>query len=82
MQGWESRNKVHDVLAEKGSDAILGRERLYDPSSGEVYDFENGFYDKYNLDRNRYEMNDLQLLPDEGHQLWMKAPLDGDKNLR
>ncbi len=82
MQGWESRNKVHDVLAEKGSDAILGRERLYDPSSGEVYDFENGFYGKYNLDRDRYEMSDLQLLPDDNHQLWMKAPLDGDKNLR
>ena len=82
MQGWENRNKVHDVLAEKTSDAILGRERLYDPNTGEVYDFENGFYDKYNLDRDRYEMNDLQLLPDEGHQLWMKAPQDGYKNLR
>jgi hypothetical protein len=81
-QGWEGRNRVHDILAEKTSDAILGKERLYDPSSGEVYEFENGFYEKYVLDQNRYEMNDLQRLPSDDHELWMRAPLDGYKHLR
>ncbi|MBE9569079.1 MAG: hypothetical protein IMF11_00495, partial [Proteobacteria bacterium] len=82
MQGWENRNKVDDVLSEKRSDAILGRERLYDPNTGEVYEFENGFYDKYQLDQNRYEMNNLQPLPDDNHDLWTKPMLDGYKHLR
>ncbi len=82
MQGWENRNKTHDILAEKTSDAILGKERLYDPNTGEVYEFENGFYDKYNSDREGYEMNDLKLLPDDSHELWMKACLDGYKHVR
>ncbi|KPK99796.1 MAG: hypothetical protein AMJ91_06240 [candidate division Zixibacteria bacterium SM23_73_3] len=82
MRGWENRNKVDDVLSEKRSDAILGRERLYDPNTGDVYEFENGFYDKYQLDQNKYEMNDLQPLPGDNHDLWTKAPLDGYKHLR
>jgi len=82
MQGWENRNKVDDIIAEKTSDAILGRERLYDPNTGEVYEFENGFYDKYQLDQDKYEMNDLRLLQEDNHELWMKAPLDGYKHLR
>jgi hypothetical protein len=82
MQGWESRNRVHDVLAEKTSDAILGRERLYDPNSGEVYEFENGFYDKYLPEQNKYELNNLQPLPDDNHELWMKPPLDGYKHIK
>ena len=82
MQGWESRNKTDDILSEKYSDATLGRERLYDPNTKEVYEFDNGFYDKYRLDQNKYEMNNLQPLPDDNHDLWTKPPLDGYKHLR
>jgi len=81
MQGWENRNRVDDILSEKRSDATLGRERLYDPNTGQVYEFENGFYDKYALDQNKYEMNDLRPLPDDNHELWTKPPLDGYKHL-
>ncbi len=82
MQGWESRNRTDDILSEKWSDATLGRERLYDPNSGEVYEFENGFYDKYALDQNKYEMNNLQPLPDDNHALWTKPPLDGHQHIK
>jgi hypothetical protein len=82
VQGWENRNKTDDILSEKYSDVTLGRERLYDPNTKEVYEFENGFYDKYRLDQNKYEMNNLQPLPGDNHDLWMKAPLDGYKHLR
>jgi len=82
VQGWENRNKTDDILSEKYSDATLGRERLYDPNTKEVYEFENGFYDKYRLDQNKYEMNNLQLLPDNNHELWTKPTLDGYKHLR
>ncbi|MHC1600669.1 MAG: hypothetical protein ACXQS5_07660, partial [Candidatus Methanospirareceae archaeon] len=31
MDGWENRNKVDDIVSEKRSDAILGKERVYNP---------------------------------------------------
>jgi hypothetical protein len=82
MQGWQERNRTEDILSEKWSDAILGKERLYDPQSGNVYEFENGFYDKYNLNRGKYEMNELELLPKDDYNLWMKTPLDGHKSIK
>jgi hypothetical protein len=82
MQGWENRNRVDDVLSEKRSDATLGKERLYDPNTGEVYAFENGFYDKYLPEQSKYEMNNLQRLSDDNYELWMKPPLDGYKHLK
>ncbi|MCK4256829.1 hypothetical protein KAX35_08075 [candidate division WOR-3 bacterium] len=82
MEGWENRNKVDDIISEKRSDVILEKERLYNPNTGEVYDFDSGFYDKYNLDRDNYEMNNLQLLPGDDYNLWMKTTLDGYKHIR
>lgn len=82
MDGWEKRNKVDDITAEKRSDAIMGKERLYDPETGEVYEFETGFYEKYDINRERYEMNNLKPLPDDDWNLWMKAPLDGYRYLK
>ena len=81
MKGWENRNKVDDILSEKRSDTILEKERLYNPETGEVYEFENGFYDEYDVDRNKYEMNNLQPLPNDDYELWMEVPLDGYRHL-
>jgi len=77
MQAWENRKRSDDILSEKRSDAILGRERLYDPDTGQVYEFDNGFYDSYNLNRSRYEMNNLQPLPDNDYNLWTAPSLNG-----
>ena len=77
MDGWESRNKVDDIVAEKRSDAILGKERVYNPETGDVYEVENGFYDAYNVNRDQCEMSNLQSLPDDSWDLWTAAPLDG-----
>jgi hypothetical protein len=81
MSGWENRNKTHDILSEKWSDTILGKERLYDPETGAVYEFENGFYDKYNINRQQYNLKNLQRLPDNNYNLWMEAPLEGTRHL-
>jgi hypothetical protein len=75
--GWEARNRTYDILSEKTSDSILGRERLYDPDTGEVYEFENGFYDHYNISRQNYRVTNLQLLPDDAYDLWMAPTLNG-----
>ncbi|MFZ5434285.1 MAG: hypothetical protein ACOZB3_11005 [Calditrichota bacterium] len=82
MEGWQSRNRSDDVIAEKRSDAILGKERVYNPATGEVYEFENGFYDKYDLNRGQFEMNNLQLLEGNDYNLWTTPPQDGPRNLR
>lgn len=81
MEGWEGRNETHDVLSEKWSDAILGKERLYDPDTGKVYEFDLGFREQYMPNREEYRLQNLETLPDDGYDLWMTPPLDGERHL-
>lgn len=81
MQGWEERSQVHDVLSEKWSDTILGKERLYDPDTGDVYQFGLGFRDRYEANREEYRLRNLQPLPEDDYDLWKRPPLDGEQNL-
>jgi len=81
IKGWEQRSRVDDILSEKRSDAMLGRERLHSESTGEVYEFENGFYDRYQLDPGKYRLDDLKPLPDGDYGLWTRAPLNGPGHL-
>ena len=81
MQGWEERNQVHDVLSEKWSDTILGNERLYDPDTGNVYQFELGFQDRYEANREEYRLRNLEPLPEDNYDLWLRTPLDGEQHL-
>ncbi len=81
-QNWKNRSRSDDVIAAKWSDTMLGKERLYEPATGLVYEFNSGFYNQYNLDRNQYQMNNLQPLPESNHDLWIQVTLDGHANLR
>ena len=81
VQGWQHRARTYDIIAEKRADAILGLERLYDPHTRTVYQFKNGFYDKYRLARHKFQMSNLRPLPPDDYELWTKAPLDGPKHL-
>jgi hypothetical protein len=81
MQAWEERNRVHDVLSEKRSDTILGKERLYDPDTGDVYRFDLGFQDRYEPNRAEYRLRNLEPLPEDDYDLWMQTPLDGEQHL-
>ncbi|MGD9612364.1 MAG: hypothetical protein AB7V22_05620 [Kiritimatiellia bacterium] len=80
-RGWEERNRRDDLVAEKRSDAILGKERLYDPDTGEVYEFNNGFYDEYRLNPQGYRNRNLQPLPDDDPGPWSAATRDGYRYL-
>jgi hypothetical protein len=73
MSAWENRNKADDILSEKRSDAMLSRDRVYDPDTGTVYDVQNGFYDDYNINRDEFDMDNLQRLPDNSWDLWTSA---------
>ena len=77
QKSWEYKNVVQDVAAEKWSDAMLGKERLYDPDTGEVYEFETGFYDKYDIDREKYKNSGLQPLRNDDYDLWSKPAKNG-----
>jgi hypothetical protein len=70
MASWEDRNRVDDITSEKRSDAMLGNERVYNPDTGTVYEVPLDFYEYYNLHRERYNMNNLQALPDADWNLW------------
>ena len=61
--------------------AMLGKERLYDPGTGEVYEFQNGFYDQYRLNPEQYRNSQLQPLPDGDAALWGAPTLDGSRAL-
>jgi hypothetical protein len=80
--GWEKRTPAQNVASEMHRDDLRGVERLYDPSTGLVYEFPRGFYEKYNPDRNRYQMDSLQLLPPEAFALWEKPTLQGSQELK
>ena len=53
MSSWEARNNSYDIRSQAYSDATLGRERIYDKETGEIYYAKNGWYDSYS--GNRYE---------------------------
>lgn len=76
-KSWQNRSKTSDILSEKWSDAILGKERLYDPTSGEVFEFETGFSDRYLLEKNQYNRPGLIPIPQDNHTLWTRTPLNG-----
>ncbi len=80
-QSWERRNRSDDIVSAKRSDAILGRERMYDPGTGKVYEFENGFSDRYRVNPQDYRNPDLEPLPPDSHELWTAPTRDGPREL-
>ena len=77
FEGWQNRSHSSDIMAEIGSDALRGVDRVYDPSTNQVYEVPADWYTSYDLHRGDYTMNNLQLLPSDNYGLWMSAPADG-----
>lgn len=77
FESWQQRDRAKDRMHEKWGDTFRGQERLYDPESGQVYQFESGFYDHYAPNREQYNKNQLQPLPEDDKKLWEQAPLPG-----
>ena len=75
---WEKRLPTEDMLAEKKADSLRSVERLYLPTSGEVYEFPLGFSVEYLAQPDRYNLPGLKPLPDDP-ALWLKNPLNGSK---
>jgi hypothetical protein len=79
---WEKRAPAQDAASEKSRDTLRGVERLYDPATGQVFEFPGGFFEKYNPERNRYKMDSLQPLPPDAYELWTKPVLQGSQQLK
>jgi hypothetical protein len=79
---WEKRTPAQDAASEKSRDALRGVERLYDPATGQVLEFPKGFFEKYNVERNRYQMDSLQPLAPDAYDLWTKPVLQGSQQLK
>ena len=67
MDSWEKRNTSFDIISQKNSDSILGKERIYDTETNEVYIADVGWSDKYS--GNRYKLvteDSYYLMPTSG----------------
>lgn len=73
MQAWRAREQAHDIAFQKLSDSIMGYDRLYDSSTGEVYRADVGFYDSYNLNRSAYGNSNLQLIDGSSQQYYLES---------
>ena len=76
--GWVARSHAEDVTFEQYSDAFMEVERVYDPSTGTVYEVPAGWYAQdYDPNRGAYQLGGLQLLPGDAAywELWTKPPL-------
>ncbi|SMC89949.1 zinc ribbon domain-containing protein [Sporomusa malonica] len=80
-KGWTARQKTYDILSAKRSDAMLGKERLRDPQTGEVYEFQNGWYKEYDIHRNKFNNSSLQPIPDNDYDGWTAATLNGPNHV-
>ncbi len=47
MDTWNKSSETHDILSQMRSDSTLGRERVVDNETGEIYYAPNGFSDEY-----------------------------------
>ena len=70
---------MNDRISQKWSDTTLGLDRVYNPDRDEVYHVPNNFYENYDINRQKFEMQNLQEL---SPQQWNDyAPLDGALNI-
>ena len=77
MEGWLSRTAAQDIMAYKYNDSVRSVEKLWDPDGQNVYEFEAGWYDQYQLNPELYNISTLEPMPDGRVELWEGTILDG-----
>ena len=76
-EGWQGRTAAQDVMAYRYDDTLRGVEKLWDPASGNVYEFAAGFHDQYSQNPSAYNVTTLESMPDGRVDLWEGPVLDG-----
>ena len=77
MEGWQSRTAAQDIMAYRYDDTLREVEKVWDPATGNVYEFGAGFYDQYSQDPSAYNITTLEPMPDGRVDLWEGTILDG-----
>ncbi len=73
MEAWYAREAAHDIAFQQLSDSILGYDRLYDSSTGEIYRADVGFYDSYNLNRYEYSNSNLYMIDSSSQSYYLQG---------
>jgi hypothetical protein len=76
-EGWLSRTATQDIMAYQYDDMVRSVEKVWDPDTQTVYEFEAGWYDQYKLNPWLYNIPTLEPLPDDRLDLWEGTILDG-----
>jgi hypothetical protein len=80
-EGWQSRTAAQDIMAYQYDDTLRQVEKVWDPITGNVYEFPGGFYDQYSLDPSAYNVSTLEPLPDGRIDLWEGTILNGPSHV-
>jgi len=75
--GWASRTAAQDIMAYEYDDSLRGVEKVWDPVTQKVYEFEAGWYDQYALNPELYNITTLEPMPDGRFDLWEGIILNG-----
>jgi len=78
IEVWENKLRSEERMSEQMNDTILGRSRLYNPETDEVYGITPEFYGYYTVHSSEFEMNYLEEVPDDK---WGYAPLNGAEHI-
>ena len=81
-KAWQNKSRTEDIISQKRSDAMMGRQRLYDPQTKTVYEVDNTFTDKYKMDPGKYNLRNLQQLPPDDYNLWKTPMVQGADHIK
>jgi len=81
-KAWQNRARSEDIISQKRSDAMMGRERLYDPQTKTVYEVDNTFIDKYKMEPGKFNYSNLQRLPPGDVNLWKQPLVNGADHIK
>lgn len=77
---YQERQDKNDAFIDKFSDAILDREKVYNPDTDEVYEVDTNFYQLYDIHREQFEYQNMRELTQDERLNYV--PLDGDLHIK
>lgn len=80
LQSWQERQNKNDAFIDKFSDAILDRDKVYNPDEDEVYEVDANFYQYYDIHREKFEYQNMRELTQEERLNYI--PLNGELHIK
>lgn len=77
---YQERQDKNDAFIDKFSDAILDRDKVYNPDTDEVYEVDSNFYQFYDIHREQFEYQNMRELTQEERLNYV--PLDGELHIK